>query len=44
MIDKLTSIGRLGAEFTVTDGIIGVASATASLKNIRDHFVLTSVD
>lgn len=44
MIDKLTSIGRLGAEFTVTDGIIGVASATASVKGLMSAADKTKLD
>lgn len=33
-ISKLTAIGRLDAEFTVTDGVIGVVSATTSIKGL----------
>lgn len=44
MIDKLTSIGRLDTEFTVIDGVIGVASATAITKGLMSADDKTKLD
>lgn len=43
-IEKLTAIGRLDGEFTVTGGVIGVASATTSSKGLMSAADKTKLD
>ena len=43
-VTNLTSIGTLGAEFTVTEGVIGVASATTSVKGLMSAADKTKLD
>lgn len=43
-VTRLTSIGTLDAEFTITEGVIGVASATTSVKGLMSAEDKTKLD